>query len=372
MDNMIPVTIIKAIYIRTGPGLSFGYLGIMPASGNVVNMEGAVTGEAHKGINTWYYLVNDKGDRQYYWAGGISIVLPPAIKTFTTAIYPQWMMDLQLPAIWATATGKGVGVAVVDTGIASGIVDLPYDTSKVFTYAAGVSPADGNGHGSNCAGLIGARNRAGNYMGVAPDCKLFNCKIADNAFFDAPSDMMRYAAAINWCAAQPEIHIISISWGNKIADANITKAIQDAVDNAVKNNKIVVCAMGEAYSFGESSELFPAAANDTFGIGAIPVTDILYPFVNAHLTAVTTGVGMASYYKNGSMVTMNGTSQANAVAAGIIALLIQKARFNYTPASIRQTLQQVVRPVSYTADNTTLSLPVIDGSLLLQHFTSLT
>lgn len=348
--------------------------------GTIFNAEQLVTGQAYEGNDQWY---KDSFNR-YYWAGGVKQLPPlqeappvqpsvtPAAPVVNAAI-PQWMNDLRLPEIWQRATGSGVGIAIVDTGIAPGIADLPYNTTSFYTYAPGVQLTDNSGHGTNCAALAGARNKAGNYIGVAPGCNLYICKISENIFFDNPAtDTMRYADAINWCAGQKDIHVISVSWGNPITDASILGAIQGAVANAIKNNKVVICAMGEAYSFGEATELYPACTSGSFGIGAIPVTDTLYPFVNSHLLAVTSGTGMPSYYKDGSIQTMDGTSQSNAAAAGIIALMIQKTGFNYTPASIRQDLQKLLKPTSFTADGTTLTLPVIDGGLLLQYFTTAT
>lgn len=69
---MIPVKIIKRIFIRKGPGKSFASIGDTSPSGKVINMEGKVSGESISGVSDWYFLTNTNGEKQYYWGGGLS------------------------------------------------------------------------------------------------------------------------------------------------------------------------------------------------------------------------------------------------------------------------------------------------------------
>ncbi|MBC7863298.1 MAG: S8 family serine peptidase, partial [Bacteroidia bacterium] len=91
---------------------------------------------------------------------------------------PDWMENLNIPQLWEFATGKNVGVAVIDTGISFNNPDLIFNEKTFFVYDPKVSLQDTHGHGTHCAGLIGAKNNNGNSIGVARDCNLFVCRIS--------------------------------------------------------------------------------------------------------------------------------------------------------------------------------------------------
>jgi len=312
--------------------------------------------QATEKISDWY---KDDSNR-YYWSGGV----------MDMAICPNWMTDLCLPEIWHYATGKGVGVAVVDTGIAQGIDELVYDTANYFLFDPSASLKDSYGHGTNCAGLIGAKNTNGKIVGVAPDCKLYICKIAESSDFPNPDiDTVRYADAITWCADQPGIHVISVSWANFIKDKPIVDKIQKAINYAVlEKNKFVVCAIGDAVTFNDTRSQYPAACDNTLVSGAIPVEDELYPYMNASMTTAVQGMGIISYGINTNSEKFAGTSQANAIVAGIIALLLEKSNKKYTYPEIRQLLSAISTSREYTIGNATQKIPVLDGTLLFNQF----
>jgi serine protease AprX len=98
--------------------------------------------------------------------------------------------------LWNSATGKGVGVAVIDTGVSVGGADFQVSqadtTSRVVANAVvnpdATSPDDGYGHGTLVAGILagnsGYRGSSdplrGKYAGAAPDANLVGVKIADD------------------------------------------------------------------------------------------------------------------------------------------------------------------------------------------------
>ena len=312
--------------------------------------------QATEKLADWY-----KDDvNRYYFSGGV----------IDTALYPNWMMELRLPEIWHYATGKGVGVAVVDTGIAAGIDELPYDTSNYFLFDQTASIRDSYGHGTNCAGLIGARNTNGKIVGVAPDCTLYVCKIAESSDFSNPDvDTIRYADAISWCADQPGIQVISVSWANFIKDKIIIDKIQKAINYAVlEKNKLVVCAIGDAITFNDSRSQYPACCEHTLVTGAIPVENELYPYMNAFMTTAVQGIGILSYGINTNSERFAGTSQANAIVAGIIALLVENSNKKYSCQDIRQILSATSKNTDFTIGTATQKIPVLDGNLLYNQF----
>src|SRR3954452_15544533 len=97
--------------------------------------------------------------------------------------------------VWPRATGKGVGVAVIDTGIAGDLPDFATSqtdptsrvVASVVTNPAAKTAGDGYGHGTYVAGIIAGNGWArqkpdslyGKYVGVAPDANLISVKVAD-------------------------------------------------------------------------------------------------------------------------------------------------------------------------------------------------
>src|SRR4051812_1197011 len=84
-------------------------------------------------------------------------------------------------------TGRGVDVAVIDSGIApvpalagAGKVVNGADLSP-DAWAAGQKFLDGFGHGTHMAGIIGGRDDATGFKGIAPDSRIVNVKAADHS-----------------------------------------------------------------------------------------------------------------------------------------------------------------------------------------------
>lgn len=315
-------------------------------------------------------------DGYYYWEGCLSVIgspqagllpngtpqpIPPGIAA-PESLSGSWMTRLRITEIWKYATGKNIGVAVVDTGIADIGPELPVDKQQFCTFEPS-NTADTFGHGTHCAGLIGARNLNGMFIGVAPGCRLFICKIANEGSI-APANAIRYAEAINWCANQKEIRVISISWGTDISDLNLLQQIQMAIDLAVSKGKIVVCAMGDAHKAGYFWKIYPVGLKNTIGIGTIPVTDTVYNFVNDSLVTCVEGDQIRSYGLDGKLVEMTGTSQATAIVAGIIALMLEKDP-TLTADLVKRKLLDASLPATYLGE----TYPLLSGDLLFQLFT---
>ena len=360
------IKVTKLLNTRVGGAHTTYQTGAVREPGDIIEVTGTVQGEELDGNNTWYKVSDDANS--HYWSGGAEQIEGAGSN------YQQWMIDLSLPEIWGRYAGTGVGVAVVDTGIAPGITDLFYNQSKYYVYGDNVEIKDNAGHGTFCASLVGLRNTSGNYVGVAPGCNLFACKISEKRTFEnTERDAQRYADAINWCAKNPDIHIVSISWSSGISNAATLSLIQEAINNAVANNKIIVCSIGNSIVFGDTSKYYPACLKNTIGVGMVPDKENGYPCINEFLSLVINGSQIKSYDQNNELIADSGSSFATAITSGIIALMIQKMNFSYSFATIIEKLAAMTQKTTFiiTEDGNppaSFDLPLLKPELLLNFF----
>ena len=150
---------------------------------------------------------------------------------------------LAVPAIAASTTGRGIRVAIVDTGVNFGHPHL-----RRAALGASISWKDGElsidrreltdrtGHGTCCAALVAF---------LAPDVELFAVRVTDDR---ATTDADRLAAGIELAVAEGA-RIISVSMGTRTA---IRARLDDVVRAALGSGSVVVAA-------GPDDEVLPAA-----------------------------------------------------------------------------------------------------------------
>src|SRR3954447_22390749 len=155
-------------------------------------------------------------------------------------------------------TGKGVGVALIDTGVApvqgltSGNVvngpDLSFDSQDPAT-----AHVDGFGHGTHLASIIAGRDTAGtpasyldpsNWHGVAPDATLVDVKVGAS---DGAVDVSQVIAGIDWVvqhAGDNHTRVINLSYGTDSVQSSMVDPLAFAVENAWMHGIVVVAAGG--------------------------------------------------------------------------------------------------------------------------------
>lgn len=125
----------------------------------------------------------------------------------------QSVPQIGAPKAWAAGyTGKGVKVALLDTGVDDTHPDLADRISEERSFVDGVSSAkDGHGHGTHVASTIVGSGAAagGKYKGVAPDAKLIVGKVLNDVGYGTDSEII---AGMEW-AAHSDAKIISMSLG---------------------------------------------------------------------------------------------------------------------------------------------------------------
>jgi serine protease AprX len=175
-------------------------------------------------------------------------------------------------------TGKGVDVAVIDTGIApvaglnaSGKVINGPDLS-LEAQSPSLQHLDTNGHGTFMAGLIaGNDGQPGGYRGVAPDARIVSLKVG---VADGGVDVSQVIAAIDWVVQHRSdngmnIRVINLSYGTNSTQPYGIDPLAYAVEQAWKAGIVVVTAAGNSgYQNGASA---PGVADPAYDPQVIAV-----------------------------------------------------------------------------------------------------
>jgi subtilisin family serine protease len=255
---------------------------------------------------------------------------------------------------WAKgATGQGVKVFIIDTGISpdqdnfgtafnqgssSGrsiekIVTLPRNTFLGIPIGPVETPADGCGHGTAMAGACAApRGTDGNAAGVAYNCNLVTCRGAADVFLDESRESKGVADAYTNAANRTDVKIISMSLGRITSSGQIT----DAINYAYGKGKLMFCAGGTSFGWtaGWVGVIFPAwlsnvnavtgvqdnlntRCNDCHSGSEIDFTIVMEKAANER-HALTTAMS------GNQPGTVGGSSVATAQCAGIAALVWSK------------------------------------------------
>ena len=141
-----------------------------------------------------------------------------------------------------TGAAGGIGIAVIDSGIASGPefanrITAFYDFTKGDIQAA--APLDAYGHGTHVAGLI-----AGTNVGVAPGARIIGLRVLDANGKGTTSDVLRALEFAVENKAALNLHIINLSLGHPIYESAGTDPLVQAVENAVRHGLIVSVSAG--------------------------------------------------------------------------------------------------------------------------------
>jgi serine protease AprX len=168
-------------------------------------------------------------------------------------------------AWWSTGdTGKGVDVAIIDTGVApvAGLNAPGKVTNGPDLSLESQSPSlqylDTNGHGTFMAGLIaGNDGQPGGYRGVAPDARIVSLKVG---VADGGTDVSQVIAAIDWVVQHRNdnglnIRVINLSYGTNSSQSYAIDPLAYAVEQAWKAGIVVVAAAGNSgYQNGASAQ----------------------------------------------------------------------------------------------------------------------
>lgn len=214
--------------------------------------------------------------------------------------------------------GDGIGKTawIIDTGIDTDHPDLIVNAAKGATFVdRTTTPEDDNGHGTHCAGIIGAVNNSIGVVGVAAGATVVPVKVLDkrgSGTYDA------IIAGVNFVAAYGKSGDVA----NMSLGGGFSQALNDAVIAASTVVKFTLAAGNESTSAILKS---PASAEggNIYTISAMATGDIWASYSNYGNPPVEycePGSSIYSTYKGGGYATMSGTSMAAPHAAGILLL----------------------------------------------------
>lgn len=296
-------------------------------------------------------------------------LIPFKVESFVnmTNEIPYGVKQLQAPEIWEQGEkGKGVVVAVLDTGIDVNHPDLKDNIigGRNFTPEGSYKNFDDlNGHGTHVAGTIAAIENGNGVVGVAPEAKILACKVLDrhgSGSYYSIIEGLRYAT--NWKGANGErVRIINMSLGGSYDEPKLEEAIQEAAAKGI----IVVCASGnEGDSDQKSHEIsYPALYNECTTVAACDESKKLAGFSNNHLQVdvIGPGVKVLSTYPPSKYAMLSGTSMSTPHIAGALALVInigeKQFKRGLTPGEIFALLTKCCCSLGYEKSSEGNGLP---------------
>ena len=226
---------------------------------------------------------------------------------------------LNIDRQWTYSEGRGVVVAVIDTGCDLEHIDIKNNLLKgINIIDKSKDPQDDNGHGSHVCGMIAAENNGLGMVGVSPKVKILPVKALDSK---GNGSLRNVIEGIIW-AADAGADFITMSLGASNSNDQLEKAIQYA---SLKGS-VVFAAAGNS---GENTEiLYPARYKNVISIGAIDenLSRTSFTCSGEDLDFLSPGHNIFSIAPNSGYAIMSGTSMSNPFAVGCAALLLSHNR----------------------------------------------
>jgi serine protease AprX len=287
---------------------------------------------------------------------------------------------------WWRASGRGVGVAVVDTGIAGDLPDFYTGGQSRVIASAVTNPCaknatDNVGHGTHVAGLIagnslnypGLKKLTGRYMGVAPRANLVSVKVSDD---DGDTTVLDVINGLQFVVDNKDalgIRVVNLSLSSTVAESYRTDPLDAAVEAAWFSGIVVVAAAGNdgdapgavSYAPGNDPFVITAGALDDRGSTRLD-DDVLAPWSSRGMTQ--DGIQKPEVLAPGNRLVaalapksdferlcrrcvvgrnyfrLSGTSMSSAVVSGVAALVIQ-ANPGMTPNQVKGAILSTRRQV---------------------------
>lgn len=272
----------------------------------------------------------------------------------------QWvftMMNVQ--SAWQVAEGSGVTVAVIDSGVYPYVSDLSENSVIAGPDLTGLRTSSLNPnwgqHGTWMASIIAGHGHDGGYdgvMGIAPEAKVLSIRVIPDkgdpgyqAYNNEPEERIQNELADGiMTAVKDHAQVISMSIGYSAPSG----VVREAIAYAYAHGTVLVASSGNSGgndtqhasgSPGLAPISFPAEYPGVIGVGAVTIDGTPASFSSGNLSVqvAAPGKGVPAQGRNGLYYTVDGTSPACALVAGVAALL-KSSYPSISPALVREAL----------------------------------
>ena len=249
-----------------------------------------------------------------------------------------------------SATGKGVVIGIVDSGIDYTHPDLGGGIGDGFKVLGGYDfvnnnndPMDDHGHGTMVAGVAAAN---GEMLGLAPEASLRAYKVLDQSGRGLTSNVI---AGIEQ-AVLDGVNIINLSLGSISQFGPHSQAI----DNATTSGVICVASAGNAGP-DYSTTRYPGSSLNSITVGAVDFSNVVASFSSRGPTGnqflikpdlLAPGVNYSTTQRGGGYRNASGTSISAPYVAGAAALLLE-LNTNWTPKMVKSVLMNTADDLGY-------------------------
>ncbi len=289
--------------------------------------------EAEQSGELWQTLTDDGARSRSFDAGIQKVWLDGKVKVEMAESNAQ----IGSAKAWeAGFTGKGVKVAVLDTGADLDHPDLKDRVVATKSFIAGQEVTDRNGHGTHVTSTVGGSGAAsdGKEKGVAPGAELAVGKVLSDEGSGSDSEII---AGMEWAAKDIDAKIVSMSLGSNYSTDG-TDPMAQAVNNlTAETGTLFVIAAGNRGASGTIGS--PGSADAALTIGAVDNTDTaayftskgprigdnaLKPDLSAPGVDILAARSQYISEGEGSYWSISGTSMATPHVAGVAALLAEQ------------------------------------------------
>ncbi|WP_405619849.1 S8 family serine peptidase [Streptomyces sp. NBC_00076] len=199
----------------------------------------------------------------------VSVGFAPHAAAYDAQSKQWYLKPMKAEQMWKASTGKGIKVAVIDTGVNANTPSLKGQVlaDEVPKSVAYHATEDYNGHGTTIAELIAGSGAEGSLKGLAPGAKIVPYRIQlEGLKGGSERDKTPDAATALRAAADTDAKIINMSFGGMTSDED-----EEAVKYAASKGKLLIAAVGNQGNAGADKNYidYPAAFPYVVGVASI-------------------------------------------------------------------------------------------------------
>jgi hypothetical protein len=299
----------------------------------------------------------------------------------------QWVFDMMhVQDAWQVTEGSGVTVAVIDSGVYPDVSDLSGGSVTSGPDFTGLHTSSQNAnwgqHGTWMASIIAGHGHDGGFggvMGIAPESKILSVRVIPDkgdpgyqAYNNEPEQRIQDELADGiMTAVKRHAQVISMSIGYSAPSGVVRAAITYAYDHGT----VLVASSGNSGDNdtqhgkagpGMAPVSFPAEYPGVLGVGAVTAQGTQASFSSGNLSVqvAAPGKGVPAQGRNGLYYTVDGTSPACALVAGVAALI--KARYpKISPAQVTEALTDTAQQSPSGSYDVNTGFGIVDADAAL-------